>query len=358
MPSGRWRLPLTASRPRRASTAAMSSTETTQPSQPPPRAERARTAWPKGALSRRGVVEHLDDLEVDVAGERQDHVAGAEARVHAAVGEVRAEQPPDALGGAGKSIRSGGEADVVQAHAEILDTASERVRHRGRVLLTSRNPRGRGRRRGWSARVGRVEGERRAGAHVRLAVADQLVVRRASHQLDELGLVGDVDAARARRAPRCCRSSTSRGRGRPGPSRGGRTRRSRPRCTTCRPAARRCGTVRRIGSCQQTSGLVSSGLRPCAARGRAARSRRRAEVEVGAVVEDARLLAVDLDGQRLALAVVVGLDPVRLLDLARPGGAATSSGVSWSTKPATRFSSSLSAKWAPSVQQPTSGASA
>jgi hypothetical protein len=49
-------------------------------------------------------------------------------------------------------------------------------------------------------------------------------------------------------------------------------------------------------------------------------------------VEHARLLAVDLDGQ--------------------------SSGVSWPTKPATRFSSSLSAKWAPSVQQPTSGASA
>ena len=67
-----------------------------------------------------GVVEHLDDLEVDVAGERQDHVAGAEAGVHASGREVRAEQPPDALGGAGESIRSGGEADVVQAHAEIL----------------------------------------------------------------------------------------------------------------------------------------------------------------------------------------------------------------------------------------------
>src|SRR6266545_2768319 len=43
-----------------------------------------------------------------------------------------------------------------------------------------------------------------------------------------------------RRGPRCCRSSTSRGRAHPAPSRAGRTRRSRPPCTTTRrPAPRR-----------------------------------------------------------------------------------------------------------------------
>ena len=36
------------------STLPMSSTATTQPSQPPPSSERARTAWPNGALSEAG----------------------------------------------------------------------------------------------------------------------------------------------------------------------------------------------------------------------------------------------------------------------------------------------------------------
>ena len=72
------------------------------------------------AIINTSVVEALDDLEVGAPVERQDHVAGAEAGVYPTVDEVRAEQPPDALGGAGQSIRSGGEADVVQAHAQIL----------------------------------------------------------------------------------------------------------------------------------------------------------------------------------------------------------------------------------------------
>ena len=74
----------------------------------------------EGGLVAGRVVEDLDDLHVDVAGQRQGHVAGAEAGMDAPVDEVGAEQPPDALGGAGKSIRSGGEADVVQAHDQIL----------------------------------------------------------------------------------------------------------------------------------------------------------------------------------------------------------------------------------------------
>jgi hypothetical protein len=52
------------------------------------------------------VVEHLDDLEVGVAGQRQDHVASAEAGVHPAIVEFSTEQSPDALGGAGETIRS------------------------------------------------------------------------------------------------------------------------------------------------------------------------------------------------------------------------------------------------------------
>ena len=74
----------------------------------------------EGGLVARGVVEDLDDLHVDPAGQRQGHVAGAEAGMDAAVDELRPEQPADALGGAGESIRSGCEADVVQAHDQIV----------------------------------------------------------------------------------------------------------------------------------------------------------------------------------------------------------------------------------------------
>jgi hypothetical protein len=38
------------------------------------------------------VVEHLDDLEVGAVGQRHDHVAGSEARVHATVAELATEQ--------------------------------------------------------------------------------------------------------------------------------------------------------------------------------------------------------------------------------------------------------------------------
>jgi hypothetical protein len=38
------------------------------------------------------VVEHLDDFEVGAVGQRHDHVAGPEARVHATVGERAAKQ--------------------------------------------------------------------------------------------------------------------------------------------------------------------------------------------------------------------------------------------------------------------------
>ena len=125
----------------------------------------------------RGMVQDLDDLEVGAVGQRQDHVAGAEARVHSAVGELLAQQAPEALGGAGQAVRSGGVGEMVQAHAGILDNRPTRARHRGPVLLTSRDlPR-----RPPRVSAGRPDGcaSRRPRPQVRLAVPHQLVVRRA-----------------------------------------------------------------------------------------------------------------------------------------------------------------------------------
>ena len=67
------------------------------------------------------MVEHLDDLEVGVVGQRQDHVAGAEARVHTAVLERRPEKCSEPLGSPGQSVRAGGEGEMVEAHTEIVN---------------------------------------------------------------------------------------------------------------------------------------------------------------------------------------------------------------------------------------------
>ena len=84
------------------------------------------------------------------------------------------------------------------------------------------------------------------GVEVRLAAQHELGVALLAHERGELGAVAAVDRLGVRRAPRCWSSSTSRGRGRRVPSRGGRTRRSSPRGRTCRRVARRCG--RTVGS--------------------------------------------------------------------------------------------------------------
>ena len=78
VPSGRCRLPLTASRPRRASTRA-DVVDGDDPAEPAA-AERGAGAHglAEGRLVGGGVVEHLDDLEVGAVGQRQDRVAGAE----------------------------------------------------------------------------------------------------------------------------------------------------------------------------------------------------------------------------------------------------------------------------------------
>jgi hypothetical protein len=80
------------------------------------------------------VVEHLDDLEVGVVGQRQDHVAGAEARVHAAVDEGRAEKGTDALRRRDQPTGSGGEREVVETHAEIVD--GHRATHQSGVAIS------------------------------------------------------------------------------------------------------------------------------------------------------------------------------------------------------------------------------
>ena len=70
------------------------------------------------------MVEDVDHLEVGVVGQRQHHVAGAEPRVHLTVDEFGAQQTADALCRRGQAIGSGGEREMVEAHAEIVNAES------------------------------------------------------------------------------------------------------------------------------------------------------------------------------------------------------------------------------------------
>ena len=263
------------------------------------------------------MVEHLDHLEVGVVGERQDHVAGPEPRVDATVDEVTAEQPPDALGGAGEAVRAGGEAEMVQAHVEHSAPPSRADPDRGSGSLDVENSVV-----GACQAAGRRGGAREpiACGQVPLAVRDQLVVRRTPHQLDELGLVGDVERIRrdvclgvARAVPVEVVSAGS-------PS------------ATVVLADRHLG-VRRVvrqldvaegPSQRQLPADVRLRLERVAALLQRQRVQRaaRAGREVLSVVEDAGRLAVVLDDLGLALALVVLLDPVRLLAPGRRGGTA------------------------------------
>ena len=80
-----------------------------------PRAHRAA----EGCAVGRGVVERGDDLEVGPASQREDEVAGAEARVQTAVGEGRTEGGPDPLDRVGEVLDGGGVRDMIEAHAPI-----------------------------------------------------------------------------------------------------------------------------------------------------------------------------------------------------------------------------------------------
>ena len=130
MPSGRCRLPGTASRPEALLDRGDVVDATTQPSQPPPASEARRDRLAEGRLVGRRVVEHLDDLEVVVLRQREDHVARAEPGVDPAVDRRDA----DELGqSGGRGLEATGLRcirDVVNSHTEHRDT-------RQGVLLTT-----------------------------------------------------------------------------------------------------------------------------------------------------------------------------------------------------------------------------
>src|SRR6478735_11284599 len=170
-----------------------------------------------------------------------------------------------------------------------------------------------------SARIGRVQRGRRARPHVRVAVAHQLVVRRLPHEGDQLGLVGDVD-------------------GLDGDVRLGVAGAVPVKVVAAgTPAAavvladRDLGVRRAVLALdgaerapdRQLPADVGLGLDRVLAEPEGQRVQRAAGAalpggggEVVAVVEDAGLLAVDDRRERLALAVLVDLDPVLRADLA------------------------------------------
>ena len=90
------------------------------PAQP---AAAVRGTCPHGLTERRlvrgRVVEDLDDLEVLAAGEREDAVAGAEARVEAAVDEPPAQLPAEPPRRLVQALGPGGEREVVQLHGPL-----------------------------------------------------------------------------------------------------------------------------------------------------------------------------------------------------------------------------------------------
>ena len=272
------------------------------------------------------MVEDLDDLEVGVAGQRQDHVAGAEARVDAAVDERPRRAVPRCAGRCrrGRRVRRrtrGGPGawphcasrarDVRTPGSGSLDVESTAVEaSAGRPGAAPARTRGAGAPRsaaassayaGWpissisSARVGDVD---RLGADVRLGVARAVPV--------EVVAAGTPAAAVVLAD-------------------------ARPRCTSCRRAARPSRKLRRIGSCQHTSGLVSSGLRPCCERQRVQRAAG-AGGEVRAVVEDAgRCRRPRRRGSCGSPSSSVSIQSLRRTLPAVRAGTATASASSWST---------------------------
>ena len=115
-----------------------------------------------------GVVEDLHDLHVLAVAEREHHVAGAEARVRAAVEERRAESRGELGHGGVEAGGAGGVREVVEVHGPFLPDGPRlpttgvhqgevRGRHRG---LTCGPPRSRGGRSGRPMRGGPRTGAR------------------------------------------------------------------------------------------------------------------------------------------------------------------------------------------------------
>ena len=87
----------------------------------------------EGRLVAGGVVEHLDDLDVALVGERQDDVARPEARVNSPVDRRDADLRREALRRGLEAVALGGIDDVVNSHARHRRT-------RKGVLLTRPRP--------------------------------------------------------------------------------------------------------------------------------------------------------------------------------------------------------------------------
>ena len=154
-----------------------------------------------------------------------------------------------------------------------------------------------------AARPGAARGAGRA-AQVRLAVPEQQVVRRLAHHRDQFGAVRHVNrlaAAVCLGVARAVPVEVVAARPPPAPVVLGDGDLGVRRVVGSFDVSER----RRIGSCQHTSGLVSTGCRSWLRARRAGRTRSHREPR--SVVEDARALV----HRRLALAVLVELDPVR-----------------------------------------------
>ena len=107
------------------------------------------------------MVEDLDDLEVGVSGQGQDHVAGAESWVDAAIGELPPKQGPDARGSAAEAIRARGKERWSRRMPAFLSGGYGRATS-GSGLLMSRFP---------QAGSAGVDRQRGPGAQVALACA-------------------------------------------------------------------------------------------------------------------------------------------------------------------------------------------
>ncbi len=91
------------------------------PAEPTPARLRTRPyGLTEGRLVGRRVVEHLDQLHVLAARQRQHHVAGAEPGVHATVDERRTEQLRETTGRPGQSVGTDRVRDMVETHGHIL----------------------------------------------------------------------------------------------------------------------------------------------------------------------------------------------------------------------------------------------
>src|SRR5215218_11022973 len=77
------------------------------------------------SLVRRRVVEDLHDLQVLVSRERNDHVAGAEARMDSALHCFDPEGSRDTFGGGSQAIVFTGVRDVIHAHGNIFTLCDE-----------------------------------------------------------------------------------------------------------------------------------------------------------------------------------------------------------------------------------------